>query len=631
MERESFEDHELAGSLNRHFVAIKVDREERPDIDAIYMAVCQVITGQGGWPLTVIMTPDKHPFFAGTYFPKTSNRGMPGLLDILEQVAQKWEHARDKLTAAGEKITLALDTTYFRPAQGEIAAEALDKAYEYFAKNFDRESGGFGGAPKFPTPHNLGFLLRYWRTTGKAHSLEMVEKTLDGMARGGMYDHIGFGFSRYSTDRKWLVPHFEKMLYDNALLAITYLETFQATGKPAYAKTAREIFTYVLRDMTAPEGGFYSAEDADSEGLEGLYYLWTPAEVTDVLGEAEGTEFCRVFDITRAGNFEEKNIPNLIKGGGDDQPDRFPSAKAKLLAHREQRIHPHKDDKILTAWNGLMIAALAFGSRVLGEPAYAEAAKRAAGFIKQRLVREDGRLLARFREGEAAYPAYADDYAFLIWALIELYEATFEQYWLQWALELNSDLLKYFWDEADGGLFLYGSDSEQLITRPKEIYDGALPSANSAAALNWLRLGRLTGRDDLESRARELFKVFGGTINESPMGHTFLLMAVQLDRSPAVDVALVGDPSLPGWEELQAEINRNFNPELLVVAALPAERGHTADLLETLGLSNPAGGELKLPWLEGHKPVNGKATAYVCRDYACRPPVTEPAELAELL
>lgn len=610
MERESFEDEEVAAILNKHYVAIKVDREERPDIDTIYMSVCQAMTGHGGWPLTVVMTPDKKPFFAGTYFPKENSRGMPGLISILNRIAHLWRNNKDELIASGDKIIEAVESSLFALNKGEISADVLHKAFEYYERNFDSRYGGFGPAPKFPTPHNLSFLMRYWKLTGNAAALAMVEKTLDAMYHGGIYDHIGFGFARYATERQWLVPHFEKMLYDNALLAIAYLEAFQATGKNQYAKAAGEIFTYILRDMTSPEGAFYSAEDADSEGEEGKFYVWTPEEVKEILGAEQGNYFCQNFDITPRGNFEGRSIPNLIKTGPVEISDE---AREKLFRHRGQRVHPFKDDKILTAWNGLMIAALAFGARVLKDTQYAQAAEKAAEFILQRLRRDDRRLLARYRDGEAAYPAYVDDYAFLIWGLIELYQATFKPLYLKQALELNSDMLRYFWDKEHGGLYQYGSDAESLISRPKEIYDGALPSGNSVAAVNFLRLARLTGDAGLEKTAREQLKAFGGTVSEAPPGHAHFLMAVYLNETAPVDVTVIGDLQAADTQEMINLANSGFRPETLLAVKSPGQNG---DELARLA-----------PHVAERKALEGKATAYVCKNFSCMPPVTDPQEL----
>lgn len=614
MERESFEDAEVAEVLNRHFVSIKVDREERPDIDTIYMSVCQALTGHGGWPLTVFLTPAKKPFYAGTYFPKVSKRGLPGLLDILSQIAAAWQDKREALLESGEQITEVLKTRMFKHIQGTLSKEVLDEAYAYFAGAFDGQYGGFGNAPKFPTPHNLALLLRYWQLTGQEQALAMVEKTLESMYRGGIYDHIGFGFARYSTDRKWLVPHFEKMLYDNALLALIYGEAYQATKKPLYARVVDEVFTYVLREMTSPQGAFYAAQDADSEGEEGRFYVWTPEEVEEVLGPGPGKEFCSAFDITARGNFEGRSIPNLIEATAIPLLE---TARDQLYQARERRIHPYKDDKILTAWNGLMIAAFAFNSRVLGKKEYAQTAARAVDFLMQHLRRKDGRLLARFRDGEAAYPAYAEDYAFLVWGLIELYQSTFEPRYLQLALDFNADLLRYFWDDDHGGLYHYGHDAEQLISRPKELYDGAIPSANSVAAVNLIRLAHLTGRQDLAEKAEQLLHHFGGTVKRSPAAYTHFLQAFCLEQLQVTEVTIAGSLDSPDTQRLLEILNLGFNPQVLQSVKAPGKAGQELCRLA------PAAAEKEM--------LDNTATAYVCRGFSCQKPVTSPAELAAML
>jgi uncharacterized protein YyaL (SSP411 family) len=442
MERESFEDEHVARALNRVFVCIKVDREERPDIDSIYMAACQAMTGSGGWPLSILMTPEKRPFFAATYIPKTSHFDRMGLLELTERVEMLWQKSREEVNQAADKILAELQAANtITPGEG-MSEDMLDLAYTQLAARYDSDYGGFGQAPKFPTPHNLTFLLRYWQRTGKREALEIVEKTLTQMSRGGICDHLGFGFHRYSTDRQWLLPHFEKMLYDQALLAIAFLEAYQATGRSSFANTAREIFTYVLRDMTGQEGGFYSAEDADSEGEEGKFYVWSSAELQAILGEEDAALFSKVYNIRPEGNFFDeathrltgKNIPHLtmtppaLAGVADaehrEMSDRLTEIRKKLYQTRSHRVPPHKDDKVLTDWNGLMIAALAIGGRVLNDASFTKAARKAAEFVLARL-KKDGRLLKRYRQGTAALPAHLDDYAFMVWGLLELYETTF--------------------------------------------------------------------------------------------------------------------------------------------------------------------------------------------------------------
>ncbi len=631
MERESFEDREVADFLNKHFVSIKVDREERSDIDHIYMKACQALTGQGGWPLTVIMTPDKKPFFAGTYFPKRSKWGRPGLLDILEQVVAKWHTGREAITRMGSLIVKHLQQQ--QPAGGEtgpeIQEEIIKNCFAHLKESFDPLYGGFGPAPKFPTPHNIIFLLRYWERTGNGEALAMAEKTLQSMYRGGIYDHIGFGFARYSTDRQWLVPHFEKMLYDNALSALAYLEAHQATGKQLYARVAKNIFTYIFRDMEHPEGGFYSAEDADSEGVEGKFYVWDPAEVENVLGEVKGRIFNQVYDITREGNFEGRSIPNLLKGMPEDRAREFgiegdklvsllEDCRRNLFTHREKRPHPFKDDKILTAWNGLVIAALARGGAVLNDKVYIEAAQKAELFIRRNLVRKDGRLVARYRDGEAAYEAYLDDYAFFTWGLLELYRATFQPEYLVRAANLVKQTVELFWDEKQGGFYFYGNDAEQLITRPKEVYDGALPSGNSVMALNILHLALATGDTGMEETARRLLDTFAPTVAEYPRGYTFFITAMLFATGPATSVTVTGDIENNTVQEMLGLSRRHYTPNAVFIHR-PAGDDAIPEILDLI------------PHFKEYKPVNGRALAYVCRGRACLEPVAEPSALLGLL
>lgn len=626
MERESFEDEEVAALLNKYYVAIKVDREERPDIDHIYMTVCQAMTGSGGWPLTVIMAPDKKPFFAGTYFPKHNRYGRPGLMDVLEQIQEKWNSDKNEIISMGERISEAIKPQFHADSSGKLGEGTFNKARLTLGKNFDPDYGGFGNAPKFPTPHNMAFLLRHWKKTGDQEALAMVEKTLQSMHDGGIYDHLGYGFARYSVDRIWLVPHFEKMLYDNALLAMVYLEAYQITGRELYAEVAREIFTYVLRDMTSPEGGFYSAEDADSEGEEGKFYVWKPEEIKQVLGDKTGELFCRWYDVTPKGNFEGHSILNRINAstgdfdpgmGRDQWKKTLAEARQKLFDVREKRIHPHKDDKILTSWNGLMIAALAKGHDVLQEQKYLDAAIRAVEFILSRLRNGDGRLLARYRDGEAAYPAYIDDYAFLIWALIELYQADRRPAWLKHALELQEEQNRLFWDSAGGGYFFYGSDGEELLARPKEVYDGATPSGNSVAALNLIRLARITGRNELAAMAETMFECFAGNVSGYPAGHTHFLMAFLTATTPGKEVVVVSGRDKEDINRELQSISRIFSPETVFLYRL---RGEDNGELEAIA---PFTGAMPIP--------ENKTLYYVCRDFACGQPVEDIAEVRNIL
>lgn len=615
MARESFEDEEVAQLLNKHFVSIKVDREERPDIDIIYMNACQAMTGQGGWPLTIIMSPDKKPFFAGTYFPKESRWGRPGFMDLLLQITKAWKEERENIDSVGNHVIQVLQTQT-EGISGELNEETLKEAFNQFVVRFDDIYGGFGDAPKFPTPHNLLFLLRYWHRTGKDKALEMMEKTLDSMIRGGIFDHIGYGFHRYSTDRKWLVPHFEKMLYDNALLAYTLVEAFEATGDSIYKHTARKVFDYVIRDMTSPEGGFYSSEDADSEGVEGKFYVWTPEEIINVLGFEDGKWFCDVFDITSKGNYEGKNIPNLIESGIVEN-ERLSQCREKLFLVREKRIHPHKDDKILTSWNGLMIAALAKGARAFDDEKLSKVSEKAVDFIFAKLTNKEKRLLARYRDGHAAFLGYLDDYAFLVWGLLELYETTFNVTYLKKAQELNKQILELFWDKEKGGLFFNGNDSEELIVRSKEIYDGAIPSGNSVAAFNLIKLSRITGDTELYKKAKQIFTVFAGNISEHPSAYAFFLTALQFALEGSKEIVIAGDLGDYDTKSIIKKVRSYYMPNAIILLNPGGESGKELEKL--------------IPFIKEMKPLDRKATVYVCENYSCQVPITELDYLEKIL
>lgn len=611
MERESFEDEEVARILNKNFICIKVDREERPDIDSIYMSVCQTLTGRGGWPLTVFLTPDKHPFYAGTYYPKHDSGGMMGLVSLLKTITDAWQNNRETLLDSAKKI-LAYEKADKRLEALNLTKEVIDDAFSQLKYNFDNKYGGFGSSPKFPTPHTLLFLLRYWYSHKEPYALEMVEKTLDSMKNGGIYDHIGFGFSRYSTDKKWLIPHFEKMLYDNALLCIAYAEAFLATGNKSYSETAREILDYVLRDMTSPEGGFYSAEDADSEGEEGKFYVWSAKEIKEVLGDEDGNEYCKLYNITPTGNFEGKNIPNLIATGylSEDKKPFIEACRKKLFAHREKRIHPYKDDKILTSWNGLMIAAMAYCGKAFGDLKYITSAQKCADFILKKLVRYDGRLLARYRDGDAALPAYLEDYAFLVWGLLELYQASYTPAYLKKALELNGEMLELFGDNNSAGLFLYGHDSEELITRPKECYDGAIPSGNSVTVMNLLRIARITGQHEFEKQANEIINYFSSDIESAPTGHSYILCGYLYSTSDmASEVVIVGSD----YDAMIKTSNSIYQPFTVNIAKV------TPELIDIV------------PYVSDYIDKKEKSAAYVCQNFTCMPPITELSRLQEVL
>ncbi len=638
MERESFEDPEVAALLNDGFVPIKVDREERPDVDTVYMTVAQMMTGQGGWPLTVVMTPNKDPFFAGTYFPKESRHGRLGMLDLLPRLSELWRERRSEALNSAGQIATALRQSAHGEAPGatdELGRPALDDAFQQLSRVFDPLQGGFGRAPKFPTPHNLRFLLRYWRRTGETKALEMVESTLRAMRRGGVYDQVGFGFHRYSTDARWMLPHFEKMLYDQALLVMAYVETFLATGQRGYAEVAAEVIEYVLRDLRDAGGAFHSAEDADSEGREGQFYVWTDEELGEVL-DAEDVRFVRrVFNFDRRGNFAEEatgrrtgeNVLHAGRSWSDaagslgiseaEIRERWSRARERLLAAREGRIRPLKDDKILTDWNGLMIAALAQAAAALERPEYLSAAVEAWEFVRSEMIDPEGRLLHRYRDGEAAIPAFADDYAFLTWGLLELYEASFDPEHLREALRLNGEMLERFWDGERGGLYQTAAGSTELPVRSREIYDGAVPSANSVAMLNLLRLGRLTADAELESRALAIETAFAERVRQVPSAHTQLLAAVDFRLGPSREVVIVGEPGGSDTEALLGALRGRFEPRTVVLFRPAGEDGGEVTRLA--------------PFTEEMREIGGRASAYVCRDYACERPVTAQADLQAML
>jgi len=634
MERESFEDEKVAKLLNDAFVCIKVDREERPDIDTIYMTVCSMMTGSGGWPLTIIMTPDRKPFFAGTYFAKHTQYGRIGMLDMIPRLQEIWHNRRDEVLQSADKILgLLQEQNKFTPGR-ELDRKILHQAFKELSGRYDRVHGGFSKAPKFPTPHNITFLLRYWKMTGNDEALAMVKHTLTAMRLGGIFDHVGFGFHRYSTDEKWLLPHFEKMLYDQALLAIAYLEAYQATSDSLFSQTAEEIFNYVLRDMTAPAGGFYSAEDADSEGIEGKFYIWSLQELQAALPPEEAQFIQGLYNIKSAGNFHDEasglltganifhlkkrdSVPaaNTMEKSGDSASGHE-KIRDRLFEFREKRSHPHKDDKILTDWNGLMIGALALGARVLDNKAYLDAATKAARFVLAKM-RINDRLRHRYRDGEAAVDGMLCDYAFVVWGLLELYAADFNPEILSEALRLNERMLHLFWDENEGGFFLTPEDGESLLVKPKEIYDGALPSGNSVALYNLLRLERLTGNPEHGSKARLLIKAFSNSLQEVPSGYAQFLASVYFALSPTTEVVIVGDPKTPDTLKMLSILKQSFSP--LIVALL---KDTTSD---------PARLSTLAPFTTDLIAIDNKATAYVCRNFSCESPTTDANKLSLLL
>jgi len=628
MEKESFEDQEIAALMNDTFISIKVDREERPDIDNIYMSVCQIMTGSGGWPLSIIMTPDQKPFFAGTYFPKESKYNRVGFKDLILSIKSAWYNKQKEIYESAEEITKHL-INYHHKENQKIALDksVLDAAYERFKNRYDTINGGFGSAPKFPSPHNLMFLLRYWHSTGELKALNMVIKTLTSMRKGGIYDHIGFGFHRYSTDSNWLVPHFEKMLYDQAMLTIAYTEAYQATHNELFKQTVDEILLYLLRDMRSEKGGFFSAEDADTDGEEGQTYVWTYQEITDILEESDANFITKVFNIKPEGNYHEeskkeltgKNILHLQKTFNElaeeyDQPervftDKFNSICDFLFYKRKQRKQPFKDDKILTDWNGLVIAALSIAGRTFDNKKYTNAAKIAYSFIEEYLTINENKLLHRYRNGISEINGNLDDYAFLIWGLIELYESTAEPKYIKDAIKFTNSTINYFYDNEKGGFYFTSDLSDKLLIRTKEIYDGAIPSGNSVMLLNLIKLSRISADSKYQEIAENMIETFSEDFSSAPHGSTFSLIALNYLYSSSYEIVVV---------------NRNFN-------------ANSVTFLNSKFLPNKVivfvnqSEAIPFEYLHTYKLIDQKPTYYVCKNYNCSLPTNEPYEVLQLL
>lgn len=632
MEKESFEDHEVSELLNKVFIAVKVDREERPDIDGIFMTASQIMTGTGGWPLTIIMTPDKKPFFAGTYFPKESGFGTIGIKDLILNVQDIWNDNREEALKSGDQILKALKDVSTTETGTDLGMEILEKTYNELSKVYDEENGGFGEFQKFPTPHNLIFLLRYFKRQGNKHALEMVKKTLDSMRMGGIFDQLGFGFHRYSVDRFWLVPHFEKMLYDQALIAMAYTEAFQVTGDVKYKKTADQIFTYVIRDMKSPEGGFFSAEDADSEGVEGKYYMWTDDEIKGALEPEEVKLASMLYSINSSGNFNDgyshntnKNILHLNQTydrlaenlGVDPEEieDKIENIRNKLYIEREKRIRPNKDDKILTDWNGLMIASLAKAGQVFNNDDYNGYAAKAADFILDNLT-EDGRLMHRYRENEASVTGNLDDYSFLIWGLLELYTAIFDVKYLNAAIDLNKVLMEHFWDGENYGFYFTSDDAEEVLIREKKTYDSATPSGNSVELLNLIKIARYTEDPELESMVNKMITAFSEDVKRIPAGHTQFIAGVDFKLGPSFEVVVVGNPESKDTIQMIQSLNQKYIPNKVIMLKDPEKSG------EINGIN---------PSIKLKKSIEDKATAYVCTAGSCKIPTNDIHEMLSLM
>jgi uncharacterized protein YyaL (SSP411 family) len=623
MEKESFENEEIAALLNKWFVCIKVDREERPDIDSVYMTVCQMMTGRGGWPLTIVMTPDKKPFFAATYIPKESKLGMRGISEILCELHEIWIHEKRKVLDAADNMASAIKAPVYHGE--EVAEKIFRNAYQALSRQFDDYSGGFGPAPKFPTPHKLLFLLRYWKTCNSAHALNMVKKTLDAIQLGGIWDHIGFGVHRYSTDQKWVVPHFEKMLYDQALLTLAYTEAYQATGDIQYKETAEHILQYVLRDMTSPDGGFYSAQDADLDGVEGKFYTWKKEEVTSIVEDPDVV--CGVFNVTEHGNFIEpetglnKNIITMkkpLKKYAEDMDiplnklnEIVKKARKSLFEARESRVHPQTDDKILTDWNGLMVAAFSKAGQVFKNYEFVTAAEEATEFVIDTMY--DNILYHRYRDNDTAIPGFLDDYACFVWGLLELYETTFTVKYLETALELTEYMVDHFLDSQTGGFYQTSDTSEHVLTRQKQFYDGATPSGNSVAMYTLVRLARMTDSLKFEKMAMQIVKAAAQHIQLTPSAHTFLLSALNFVWGPSHEVVIVGDPAAEDTHTMIDAVRAPYVPNKVVLF----KPDHPSDITSLC------------PFFSDMTTLDGNPTGYVCTNQSCQTPTTNISTLLE--
>jgi len=621
MEEESFSDSQVAALINDVFVPIKVDREERPDIDQIYMKACHLLSPSCGWPLTVFLTPDGKPFYAGTYIPKENRFGRLGLLELIPRVKQLWTEEHDSILKSADSINAAILSSIIQLPGSDMEVSQLDAAFQAFLKDFDQKHGGFGSRTKFPRPLNLIYLLRHWHRTGNSKALAMAEKTLSAIRKGGIYDHLGYGFHRYATDSMWRLPHFEKMLYNQALLVLAYAEAYQATAKEEYANTAREILHYVLTDMTAANGAFYSAESADSEGEEGKFYLWTSEEIKKTLNRQEAAAAIKIFHIKEKGNFID---PVLGRETGDNvlyiehntvQKDTFERIREKLLLERNKRERPELDDKVLTDWNGLMIAALARAARILDKPEYGEAAKTAALFILQNLRSKDGKLLHRWRNGLAGLDGSAADYSFLTWGLLELYNWDFDSKWLEYALGLTDDLFKNYWDNKLGGFYLTAKEEKSVLPRIKETIDTVLPSSNAAAMYNLLKLSRLTGDHTFEDKAAKISRLISSRVKDSELAFPMLLTALDFGLAPSQEVVIVGKKNAADTNRMLKALRKGYFPNAVVLFKPTGE--------QTPQINNYAN------FIEYMSAIDNKATAYVCTNFKCNFPTTDPAKMLD--
>ena len=629
MERESFENEEIAAIMNRHFVNIKVDREERPDLDEIYMNAVQIMTRQGGWPMTMFLTPELQPFYGGTYFPPDDRYGRPGFANVLQAVAAAYRDQRSDVAKQAAQIVEHLTQMSSVSDHGhDLTGDLLDAAFRHYRSTFDSHYGGFGNAPKFPPSMGLPFLLRYWRRTENSDALEMAELTLEKMARGGMYDQLGGGFHRYSTDAVWLVPHFEKMLYDNAQLVVAYLEAYQATKKPFYREIAAETLDYVLREMyDADKGGFYSAQDADSEGVEGKFFVWSLDEVEELLGPEHAEVFCEYYDITESGNFEGESILHLqtpldtfAKKLRRDEAELgaiLLEGKQKLFEEREGRIKPGLDDKVLTSWNGIMIRGMAIGYQLLNDRHYLEAAEQSADFILSELSQADGLLLRTYRAGKSHLNAYLEDYSYLAAGLVALYEASFNPRWLREASRLAEVMIDQFWDASSSGFFFTGKAHESLIVQSKSAYDSATPSGTAMAVHSLLRLAKHLDRPDFHEKAVQALSLYYHQMENAPSGSGQLLCELEFLLSTPREIAVIGAQNADDTNAVLQGIHERFLPNKILALLDPRDNQYAADV--------------SMPLTAGKTQIDGKATVYVCENYACQVPTTDVAELGKQL
>ncbi|MFH1651552.1 MAG: thioredoxin domain-containing protein [Chloroflexota bacterium] len=614
MAHESFENPEIARLMNQSFINIKVDREERPDLDTIYMEAVQSMTGRGGWPLTVFLTPDGKPFYGGTYFPPEDRQGLAGFPRILSTVAGAYRDRRGEIDRAAEGIAGALATNVPGGASGELSVAILDQAYAMLKPDFDWENGGFGGAPKFPQPMALEFLLRYYHRTRDPDALMMVTLSLEKMAAGGLYDQLGGGFHRYATDHIWLVPHFEKMLYDNALLSRLYLQAFVVTGRREFRRIAEEVLDYILKDMTNPEGGFYSTRDADSEGAEGRYYLWTPEEIIGVLGGKTGNLVNDYYGVTASGNFEGSNILHLTGELEAELPRALQQARTSLLDRREQRVPPGRDEKVIASWNGLMLASLAEAACMLDRRDYADAAVKNGKFLLKRMTGAQY-LVHTWKDGRAGVDAFLDDYALVIDGLISLHEATFSVAWLGQAIRMAEIIIDDFWDESAGRFYDAGRKQEGLFVRPGNAYDNAVPSGASSATLSLIKIARITGREDMEKIATKALTSMSDLITRHPLGFGKWLCALDLYLSPRREIVVSGRFDDKATQALRKVLYDGWLPNRIVVGRDPAEPSPLSEVA-----------------IREEKPmIDGKPTVYVCDNFTCQAPVTSPDGLRGIL